>query len=61
VRLYGNRKEVSHIEGERSYRLDGRNRDMRARSQDKNGTFYVPIDLYNAVLNSNLEVNYDRN
>jgi len=61
VRLYGNRKEVSHFEGERSYRLDGRNREMRARSQDKNGTFYVPIDLYNAVLNSNLEVNYDRN
>jgi len=61
VRLYANRRELIHYEGERSYRLDGRSRDMRARSQDKSGTFYVPIDLFNAVLDSNLEVNYNRN
>jgi len=56
VYLYGYRKELSHEERSKSYRMDGRNRDLGTRSEDRNGTFFVPVELFKAIGGNDIRV-----
>ena len=52
---YG-RDEIIHREGTNFYRLNGRSYDLDERSEDRRGTFYVPIDMFRALVGRELQV-----
>jgi hypothetical protein len=48
--------EIIHREGTNFYRLNGRSYDLDERSEDRRGTFYVPIEMFRALVGRELQV-----
>jgi len=56
VYLYKDRDVLVHREGSDEFRLNGRIQCMGERSEDRHGTYYVPLNMFSALLGSDLRV-----
>ncbi len=56
VYLYQDRDVIVHREGTDEFRLNGRLNRLGERSEDRHGTYYVPLELFSTLLGSDLRV-----
>jgi len=56
VYLYQDRDVIVHREGTDEFRLNGRLNRLGERSEDRHGTFHVPLDLFSTLLGTDIRV-----